>query len=355
MITSLEKDDDGIKQSLGDSNYYDIFPDDPTPSTIKKVKFWAEKWSKKGAINEEMVHYTTNVLKSRPGKCKPLIKTHKAKPYPTRLLLTGCGTPIQPISKLVQLCISHLTQHLPYQVIDTKEFLQKIDTINSTLAPLPDTACFAVCDVVSLYPNVNNNMGIPATEELLLEHPTPLTVPTNCIMEALSISLDNNAAQFTDANSTIYAKPNHGIAMGPPHACDFVDIFMGKLDEKLVEECPIPLLSDLSPTPTDPNSKKLNWSRFRDDGITILPNAADSECFEAFLQDLHPPSIKWTTKTGTEVEYLDVSLKMLNGRIITDVFSKNCNSYLPPNSCHAPSVFKRLISIVWKRLRMVCS
>ena len=60
--------------------------------------------------------------------------------------------------------ISHLTGDLPFQIIDTKEFLQKVDKINETYSPLPDAACFAVCDVASLYPNVNNEMGVPATE-----------------------------------------------------------------------------------------------------------------------------------------------------------------------------------------------
>ena len=60
--------------------------------------------------------------------------------------------------------ISHLTGDLPFQIIDTKEFLQKVDKITETYSPLPDAACFAVCDVVSLYLKVNNEMGVPATE-----------------------------------------------------------------------------------------------------------------------------------------------------------------------------------------------
>ena len=70
---------------------------------------------------------------------------------------------MQPISKFVQLVISHLTGNLPYQIINTKEFLQKVDKINKTYSPLPDATCFAVCDVVALYPNINNEMGVPAT------------------------------------------------------------------------------------------------------------------------------------------------------------------------------------------------
>lgn len=44
----------------------------------------------------------------------------------------------------------------------SKEFLQRLDRINKMLSPLPDAACFAVCDVISLQPSVNNDMGVPA-------------------------------------------------------------------------------------------------------------------------------------------------------------------------------------------------
>ena len=67
-----------------------------------------------------MVTLVTNMGETGPGKCKPLIKTHKPKPYPMRLLFSGTGTPVQPISKFVQIAIGHLTNSLPYQVIDTK-------------------------------------------------------------------------------------------------------------------------------------------------------------------------------------------------------------------------------------------
>ncbi|XP_076442805.1 uncharacterized protein LOC143281481 [Babylonia areolata] len=40
--------------------------------------------------------------------------------------------------------MSHLVSHLPYQVLDSKEFLAKLLFINDAVAPLPENACFAV-------------------------------------------------------------------------------------------------------------------------------------------------------------------------------------------------------------------
>ena len=188
------------------------------------------------------------------------------------------------------------------------------------------------------------------------EHPSPLKLPTLCIMEALQIVLDNNVCQYTDGdNKTIYASPNHGTAMGPAHSCDYVDVFMGELDVKLVDSSPVPLISSLLPVEAQQEARSLDWSRFRDDGITLLLDPAHVPLFERHLQALNPPNIRWTVTHGREACYLDIRLTIAGGQIITDVFSKHSHSYLSPASCHAPTVFKGLISSVGTRLRMICS
>eukprot|EP00745_Piridium_sociabile_P015180 TRINITY_DN22393_c0_g1_i4.p1 TRINITY_DN22393_c0_g1~~TRINITY_DN22393_c0_g1_i4.p1 ORF type:complete len:282 (-),score=17.02 TRINITY_DN22393_c0_g1_i4:268-1113(-) len=143
--------------------------------------------------------------------------------------------------------------------------------------------------------------------------------------------------------------------MGPSHACDYVDIFMGELDQLLVKKTPVPLLTSLDPNGISEDMEDLNWSRFRDDGITILPNRADIDLFTKHIERLHPPNIKWTVSHGSTAEYLDVQLQIKDGSISTDIFSKHNHSYLPPTSCHPPSVYKGLISSVGTRLRMICS
>ena len=198
MITDLESDNRKIMQELRDPHHYDILPSDPTESVINRVKAWSKKWTEKGEIDVETQVYIEDIEDSHPGKCTPLVKTHKQKPFPIRLLLSGCGTPIQPLSKFVQLNIGHLTEYLPFQILDTKEFLQKFSEINNTFVPLPDSACFAACDIVALHPNVNNNMGLPAVKSLLKEHPSRLGIRTDCVMEVLDIALTNNTCVYTN-------------------------------------------------------------------------------------------------------------------------------------------------------------
>ena len=101
--------------------------------------------------------------------------------------------------------------------------------------------------------------------------------------------LQNNACAYTDiTGSTTFAAPNSGTAMGPCHACDYVDVVMAEIDEKLIKFAPVPLLSSLSRKPVPNELIYLDWSRFRDDGFAILPDNLYAPRFTSFLQTLHP-------------------------------------------------------------------
>ena len=169
-------------------------------------------------------------------------------------------------------------------------------------------------------------------------------------MDGLEICLNNNVCQYLDGNNeSIFAKPISGTAMGPCHAPDYVDIFMGELDTKLVDNCDFLLCKE-------EENKYLNYSRFRDDGFTVLPNRDDLSRLEKSLDELCPGKIRWTTDEGRSIVSLDLKVTINDeGKIVTDVFSKNSHSYLPPNSCHPPSCFKGIVTGMGRRLRMICS
>ena len=94
VITDLESDNRKIMQELRDPRHYDILPSDPTKSVINRVKAWSKKWTEKGEIDVETQVYIEDIEDSHPGKCKAPVKTHKQKPFPIRLLLSGCGIPL---------------------------------------------------------------------------------------------------------------------------------------------------------------------------------------------------------------------------------------------------------------------
>ena len=185
-------------------------------------------------------------------------------------------------------------------------------------------------------------MGLPAVASLLREHPSQLGIRTDCVLEALDIALTNNTCVYSDETTSTYARPNRGTAMGPSHACDYVDVFMSELDKKLVSTCPVPLLSSLVPHHLQEQYRYLDWSRFRDDGFALLLDSEHIQPVTECLQSLHPPNIKGIVFHGKSATYLDVTLSLRDGKITTDVFSKHNHSYLPPSSCQSPAVLNGL-------------
>ena len=60
-------------------------------------------------------------------------------------------------------------------------------------------------------------MGIPAVRRMLQSHPNPEGLPTDMIIKALKICLEENFCEFCGEKF----KVNSGTAMGPFHSCDY--------------------------------------------------------------------------------------------------------------------------------------
>ena len=113
--------------------------------------------------------------------------------------------------------------------------------------------------------------------------------------------------------------------MGPCHACDYVDVFMGELDQITVNKSPVPLISLLLPTNLKECNKDLDWSWFRDDGIIFLKDESHVKPFSDHLEKLHP-DIKWEVESGKQMNYLNLTVKLINGKIETDEYSKSSHN-----------------------------
>ena len=100
------------------------------------------------------------------------------------------------------------------------------------------------------------------------------------------------------------------------------------------------------------------WKRFIDDVFLIWTNSEEN--LERFLKELNGfhPSIKFTfEKSKMKVNFLNVVIKIKNGRISTDLYSKPVDShqYLHYNSCHPEHIKKSIIYSQTLRLRRICS
>ena len=109
------------------------------------------------------------------------------QPVPIRTLTVGCGTPVQPLSKLCQLAIEHLTSkdELLRNCKSMKDVLKAIVNINENQTPLADDTIMVFPDVNKMYPNVPPEEGLASIERRLQTNPSPLGLSPENILPNL--------------------------------------------------------------------------------------------------------------------------------------------------------------------------
>ena len=332
----LEKKDyiTKIEEHLNNPLHYERSEQDPTDLHLDKVRSWASKWLKKKQITEDIAKWVVNEQAS-PGTAFGNVKTHKDN-NPVRLITSCCGTAIENLSAFTEFYLKPLAYGLPSFVRDTTDLLNRIDRLNRS-GPLPDNTLLVSWDVVGMFPNIDNNLGLSAVKNALNTRTTKIP-STKCILEAVEICLKNNNSQFRN-NSYLQI---HGTAMGPKNACSYADLAMGEID-KLAKSGAI---------------KPSCWWRYRDD-ILDFWTLGEQKLLE-FTEYIHSlyPTIKFTfTYSKDKINFLDLTLHLVDGKIETDIYSKPTDShlYLPPSSSHPYSCIKSIPYSVGLRIKRNCS
>jgi len=130
--------------------------------------------------------------------------------------------------------------------------------------------------------------------------------------------------------------------MGPKNACSYADLAMGEIDK----------LAKLG------NIKPFCWWRYRDDILDLWTQGEDKLIeFTNYINSLYP-TIKFTiTYSKEKINFLDLTLFLIDGQIKTDVYSKPTDShlYLPPSSAHPYNCKKSIPYSVALRIKRNCS
>ena len=84
------------------------------------------------------------------------------------------------------------------------------------------------------------------------------------------------------------------------------------------------------------------------------------ESLEKFLEDLNKfhPNLKFTyEKSKEKIDFLDVVIKIKEGRVIADIYCKSTNGhqYLHYDSCHADHIKRSIIFSQTLQLKRICS
>ena len=134
-----------------------------------------------------------------------------------------------------------------------------------------------------------------------------------------------------------------GTAQEPHMQCSYSDIAMAHFDIRAENY-------DLKPTV---------WKRFRDDVFSVWTH--DVNTLPAFLDYLNnvdnTGKIEFTMQIGNDngLEFLDLKLKIQNGKISVDVYSKPTNSftYVMPSTCYPRKNIKNVPRGIALRLKRI--
>ena len=260
------------------------------------VEGWCNKWIRKGEISDQVANWIIH-KKAKPGVAFGYIKTHKAG-NPLRFITSCCGTAIENLSAFSEFYLQPLARKLPSFIKDTTDLLNRIEDLNRS-GPFPEGTLLVSWDVVSMFPNIDNQLGLTAVKKALNARENQLP-STNCILEAVEICLKSNHSVFKEN----FSLQIHGTAMGPKNACSYADLAMGEIDSQAKFSGPI---------------KPALWWRYRDNVLDL---------WQQGLPDSLYPTIKFELVfSERELHVLDLTLRLIGGFIQTDVYSKPTDSH----------------------------
>ena len=308
---------------------------------------------------EEFNHM--NPTGKNPGKFYCTFKVHKTHSFgetpPERPIASGSGSFLENIGKFVNFYIKDPGSSHPTFLKDTPDFLRCIEEINDTFL-LPDNTILVSMDVSALFTNIPTSEGLKCTREALEEENTK-DIPKELVLRLLELILNNNIFEF---KNQLY-RQLIGAAMGSSPIPPYANIFMARqIDNKIKD-----IIEKMK------NSETVDlrlFKRFLDDLFFIF--IGNTKVIHTILEQINQihPYIKLIMKHTSisendpcscpklnEISFLDVSLSVSNGKIVTDLYEKptDRNQYLQPSSCHPRDCFKSIPYSLALRVIRICS
>ena len=119
---------------------------------------------------------------------------------------------LENLSAFTEFYLQPLAQELPSFIKDTTDLLNKIEHLN-TSGPFPTGTLLVSWDMVSMFPNIDNKLGLFAFRKALNAREN-IFPSTTCILEAIKICLKSNHSVFKEN----FFLQIHGTVMGPKNA-----------------------------------------------------------------------------------------------------------------------------------------
>ena len=281
-------------------------------------------------MNEEIPEKVSEYLQGGQAKMSKfyhLLKTHKIpieqqnpkdwlekEGYPIRGIISGRGSPTERLGGLVEHFLQPGMSSLPSFLKDTKHVLQIIEDINEKI----DRGEFTLegvglitLDVEKMYNTMTEELALAGTKSYLERVSQEIDVHPDSILKGLDICLKNNFFQFKDKIFQQISGVGTGLKLAPPYAC----LGMGEYETQAFNSHQ-PLLEQV-----------LLWKRYIDDVFGLFKGPKEEfESLVTWLNTLKPGVVKFTANISyNQVEFLDLLIKIENGKLKTDSYIKPSN------------------------------
>ena len=326
---------EGMRQ-LSDTAFYRQTESDLSELHYKEIKSKIDEMVDKEEIDVTCGSFLNDPT-FRTSQFYMLPKIHKRLQNPPgRPIVSGNGCPTERISQFVDFFLKPIVKDTSSYIRDTTHFLK----ILQNHLHVPDNTFLVTMDVSSLYTNIPNDLGIEACREQLENYRAGSEHPTNeSIIELLTMVLKKNNFDFNN----LHFLQVGGTAMGTRLAPSYANIFMDHFERNFVYTYHI---------------QPLVWKRYIDDIFMLWDKGiAELQNFIDFL-NLCLPSIKFETNISeSEINFLDVKVKLSHGNLSTSLYTKETDtlSYLDYSTCHPVSCKKSIPYSQFLRLRRICS
>ena len=252
------------------------------------------------------------------GSFYALPKIHKVKLAP-RPIVSSLNALCHGLSKWVDAQLRSLFVSVDSHVQDTAAILE--DLRDFEFQPGDKIASL---DVEALYPSIPNEAGVEALTNVLHAAGHPLVEE---LITALRFLLASNYFTF---NGFLYLQ-KRGCPMGFPHSPALASLYLFYHENPIVSKH-----HDLCRF----------FKRYLDDVLLILRGQAATS-YDMFLADLNAiPGMNFTgEKPSTSVDFLDISISIVDNKLVTRTFEKKLNLHLysAANSSQPNGILKGLI------------
>ena len=333
--------EDGF-QELKDETTFEKREKSGLTAICKEVEDKLKEMRDRGVITQKMREHMSAKNK-KEGTMKINRKVHKKvkanERHPTRVYISGIGTPTEGVAGLVEAELQEGVESQTSYIQDTADFLRRMEELGA----LEEDEFMFTMDIVALYPSVPREKTREAMRENLERRRTK-KIPTEDLLELGDLVLRSNEFSFEGERYRQKEGTAIGSKMGKNYACTY----MGMWEEEVNKRAERVM-----------GKRPKVWYRFVDDIWGIWKGSKEE--FSKFVElcNGHEERIKVTYEIcEQEAVFLDVKvIRKEDGNVKTELYVKPTDRtrYLHKDSDHPKHVKEGIAKGQFRRLRRICS